>query len=244
MHIPSPKLLDLFCGAGGAAHGYVEAGFAVTGVDIKPQNAYLASGASSFVLGDAMALLQNPRFLRQFDAIHASPPCQGYSQGTARTNDTPRLIWKIRALLDANAPDVPYVIENVTGARGSMHGPITLCGSMFGLNTTRHRLFECGNFACFEPGHPNCWGLQTRYAESLGVHPRIVRVMGHASNVTVIQLWRDIMHMPWAITGNDLSEAIPPAYTSFIGRQLHDSLQRLPAKSDVRFGAELDASGE
>lgn len=143
-----PKILDLFCGAGGAGMGYSQAGFDVIGVDIEPQPRY----PFEFHQGDALAFLS--KHGRSFDAIHASPPCQGYSIATAGNAAArakyPRLIEATRDLMqDAGKP---WVIENVAQARKQMVDPILLCGRMFGLGAAdrdgeplvldRHRLFE------------------------------------------------------------------------------------------------------
>lgn len=128
-----PKLLDLFCGAGGAAMGYHRAGFEVVGVDIKPQPRY----PFAFVQGD---VLKPPVDTSAFDVIHASPPCQGYSTQTADPSRHPRLIERVREMLVATG--LQYVVENVEGARRAMRDPVRLCGSSFGLDLRRHRHFE------------------------------------------------------------------------------------------------------
>ena len=122
-----PRLLDLFSGAGGAAMGYHEAGFDVVGVDIDPQPRY----PFEFHQADALTFP-----LDGYDAIHASPPCQAYTQ--LGKGEHPRLIEPIRVRLQSAG--VPYVIENVVGA--PLRNPVKLCGSTFGLHVKRHRLFE------------------------------------------------------------------------------------------------------
>ncbi len=134
-----PRLLDLFCGAGGCARGYVEAGFDVIGVDNKPQKNYLRSGATAFVQMDAIAFCDMQGHL--FDAIHASPPCQRYSRATRITGNKeshPDLVAPTRAALLAVAK--PYVIENVPGA--PLLEPALVCGLALGCGVKRHRLFE------------------------------------------------------------------------------------------------------
>ena len=120
-----PRLLDLFCGAGGAAMGYHRAGFDVVGVDIKPQPHY----PFEFHKGNVFQLSRNYRFVEGFDAIHASPPCQAYSSATREPAKHPDLYQCTRVLLQEAG--LPYVIENVIGAPYG-HG-VVLCGSMFGL---------------------------------------------------------------------------------------------------------------
>jgi DNA (cytosine-5)-methyltransferase 1 len=143
-----PKLLDLFCGAGGAAMGHARAGFDVVGVDINPQPHY----PFAFIQFDVLKL--DRRFLRWFDAIHASPPCQLYTRksstwGRERKHfiEHPDLIEPTRAMLAESG--LPYVLENVMGA--PMRCDVMLCGTMFGLRIIKHRQFEC-NFPVFAPG--------------------------------------------------------------------------------------------
>src|SRR5438309_7313460 len=131
-----PRILDLFCCAGGAGVGYSKAGFEVVGVDIKPQPNY----PLPFVQGDALKL--DPKFIALFDAVHASPPCQSYSDLAKRNGNAdawPRLIEPVRKMLIRSG--CPYIIENVEGA--PLLNPVVLCGTMFpGLRVLRHRLFE------------------------------------------------------------------------------------------------------
>lgn len=210
-----PRLLDLFCCAGGAGTGYSKAGFDVVGVDIKPQRNY----PFPFIQTDALNL--DPKFISTFDAIHASPPCQSYSDLAKRNGNAdawPRLIDPIRDVLVRSG--LPYIIENVEGA--PLRNPIVLCGTMFkGLRVLRHRLFEA-NFPILTPKH--------------GIHPKVhtfdkrkshygktddmrdfVQVTG-GGNCTIAAA-RDAMGIDW-MTKNELNEAIPPAYTRFIGKQL------------------------
>ena len=139
-----PRLLDLFCGAGGAGMGYSRAGFEVVGVDIAPQKHY------PFEFHQADALEYLAQHGAEFDAIHASPPCQRYSAIThaKRTeNNYPDLIPSTReALIKC---DRPYVIENVP--RAPLINPLILCGTMFDLHVIRHRLFEMSNSIYFSP---------------------------------------------------------------------------------------------
>jgi len=215
------KLLDLFCCAGGAGAGYHAAGFDVTGVDISPQPNY------PFDFHQADVLQLDVGFLRLFDAIHASPPCQGYSSMRHAHNTTgaPLLINQVRQLLEDAGK--PYVIENVEQAKWSMVKPILLCGSMFGLGTEghelrRHRLFE-SNVDLFAP----C-ACRHSYAPVVGVyggHARR-RSASHGGRKTQDR-WehghkyamQEAMGMNWGTTA-EISEAIPPAYTEHLGRQL------------------------
>jgi DNA (cytosine-5)-methyltransferase 1 len=214
-----PRLLDLFCCAGGAGMGYHRAGFDVIGVDIKPQPRY----PFAFIQADVMAL--DDRFLRFFDAIHASPPCQGYTEMRAPgTIGAPKLIDPLRRKLDATG--LPYIIENVDGARWDMKNPVTLCGSMFGLSAQahdllRHRLFE----ASFPLRAPECRHSDRPVIGVYGGHARR-RSAKHGGRGTR-DIWEgghkaaasEAMGIDW-MTLAELSEAIPPAYTEFLGKQM------------------------
>ena len=210
-----PLLLDLFCCAGGAAMGYHRAGFDVVGVDLAVQPNY----PFPFVHADALDLDVD---LSQFDAIHASPPCQRYSDLAYRNGnaeDWPDLVAPVRAMLQAAG--VPYVIENVEGA--PLIDPTMLCGTMFpGLRVLRHRLFET-SFPLTAPPHrtphPLVFTHDRRKAHfgKLDQDTSFVQVTG-GGNCTVANA-RDAMGIDW-MTKDELNEAIPPAYTEHIGAQL------------------------
>lgn len=223
-----PRLLDLFCGAGGCARGYVEAGFDVTGVDHRPQRRYLFSGASRFVQADAFEYLR--RHGREYDAIHASPPCQRYSVTRRLPNvrkDHPDLYASTRETLVLTGK--LWIIENVYGA--PYDHPFVLCGLMFGLKVFRHRYFESPGLILV-PDHPAHRGIK------IGVDG-MVCVAGHGSSSSyfkkdgsrrkvpadhrTVAAWRRGMGIDW-MTRCELSQAIPPAYTFWIGRQLIQSL--------------------
>lgn len=210
-----PRLLDLFCCAGGAGMGYSRAGFDVVGVDLEPQPNY----PFQFIQADALSL--DPMFLSTFDAIHASPPCQSYSDLAKRNRNAhewPRLIDPVRDILVGSG--LPYVIENVEGA--PLRNPVVLCGTMFnGLRVLRHRLFET-NFPILTPKHgphPKVHTFDKRkshYGKTNDMRD-FVQVTG-GGNCTIAAA-RDAMGIDW-MTKNELNEAIPPAYTQFIGEQL------------------------
>ena len=215
-----PKLLDLFCAAGGAGQGYADAGFEVVGVDLSLFKRY------PFMQLTADALSLTPSFLAMFDAVHASPPCQGYTalRHAPKTRGAPKLIGRVRELLMASGK--PWVIENVEEARWDMRDPLCLCGSMFGLGAQghhleRHRLFESSlkltaPCACAHKspvigvygGH-----ARNRAASSGGRGTRDVWIGGHKAAMSEA-MGIDLM------TTAELSEAIPPAYTAHLGRQL------------------------
>lgn len=216
-----PKLLDLCCKAGGAAKGYARAGFEVTGVDIQDQPRY----PFKFFKGDILTC--SPEWLRQFDAIHASPPCQGYTalRHAPGALGAPRLIPEVRRLLRSSGK--PYVIENVEEARWDMIDPIMLCGSMFGLGAQgcqlqRHRLFECS----FEVHQPPCQHDERPVIGVYGGHAR-KRSAKHGGRGTR-DVWMgghkmaasEALGIDWPMTLDELSEAIPPAYTELLGWQM------------------------
>jgi len=210
-----PRLLDLFCGAGGAGVGYARAGFEVVGVDIAAQPRY----PFEFIRSDALAL--DPAFVASFDAIHASPPCQSYSDLAKRNNNAdawPRLIDPTRDLL--NASGKPWVIENVEGA--PLLNPVVLCGTMFpGLRVLRHRLFEA-NFEIIPPPHKKHPKVHTfdkrksHYGKTDDMRD-FVQVTG-GGNCSIAAA-RDAMGINWMNKG-EINESIPPAYTEFVGKEL------------------------
>lgn len=230
------RLLDLFCCAGGAAMGYHRAGFdEIVGVDIRPQPRY----PFTFVLGDALEYAAEHG--HEFDAIHASPPCQAFTDLRHMPNalEHADLLTPTRAALVSIG--LPYVIENVEGA--PMTGPyIVLCGSMFGLGTGnaelwRHRLFELSGFYCLTPSCAH----RTRDLV-IGVYGghgrdrrRVISVVGHSGGRSArdgtqqftVDERREAMGIDW-MTGAELSQAIPPAYTEFIGRYLLEACKVRP----------------
>jgi len=224
------RLLDLFCGAGGAAAGYVRAGFTVVGVDHKPQPRYLLSGATEFVQADALEYLAEHG--REFDAIHASPPCQAYSRCSNMpwAKDHPDLL---PATLDAlEAVGVPWVVENVPGAPFHGRQVVELCGTMFGLGTRRHRLFAASFFlfGCTNPcrhrkgdltiaGNRFC--VLGEPVQSYACSDGSTR---HRNRLVTSAIAGVAMGVDW-MTRASLSQAIPPAYTMFLGRQLADAVR-------------------
>lgn len=215
-----PILLDLCCKAGGAAVGYHRAGFEVVGCDIERQKRF----PFPFIQADALEVLANWGLL--FDAIHGSPPCQRWSQATKMRGlegieRHPDLIAPMRALLFKNGR--PWVMENVPGS--PLLNPVKLCGTMFGLRVYRHRLFESSELL-FSPPHPRhvkrCvpifahelregGGFAAMFAEG-----RFVTV---ASGTAHVSAMREAMGIDW-MTKDEMCQAIPPAYTRFLGEQL------------------------
>lgn len=210
------KCADLFCGAGGAAMGLHRAGFDVTGWDIRPQPNY----PFAFNLGDALAA-----DLSGFDFVWASPPCQAHSNFRHMPNHSPGkhpdLIPATRAKLQASG--LPWIIENVEGS--PLVNPCTLCGSSFGLLVQRHRLFESSMMLMeLECEHGRYVADKPSLHRLQGVS-RVVGCYGHARGKgDTVALWREAMGITW-MSRRELSQAIPPAYTEFLGRQVMRSLE-------------------
>jgi DNA (cytosine-5)-methyltransferase 1 len=226
-----PVLLDLFCCEGGAGRGYADAGFEVVGVDIAPQPRY----PFEFVKGNAVDFLWSLVRSRHFGscryvAVHASTPCQAWSdlqkQNKRHYED---FIEPVRDLLEALG--LPYVIENVEGA--PLRDPVTLCGTMFpGLRVIRHRLFET-NWPLEQPPHPPgrhplvfTHDKRKAHHGKLDQNRAYVQVTG-GGNCTIANK-RAAMGTPW-MSGHGCNEAVPPAYTRWIGERLleHINTDRL-----------------
>ncbi len=210
-----PRLLDLFCCAGGAGVGYSQAGFDVVGIDIAPQQNY----PLPFIQADVLTL--DPKFIASFDAIHASPPCQSYSDLAKRNRNAdqwPRLIEPVREILIRSGR--PYVIENVDGA--PLRNPVILCGTMFReLRVLRHRLFETnfGLAPLLHGKHPKVHTFDRRKSHfgKTNEWKDFVQVTG-GGNCTLAAA-REAMGIDW-MTKTEINEAIPPAYTRYVGEQL------------------------
>lgn len=205
-----PRVLDLFCGAGGASMGYAKAGYEVVGMDIKHGKRY----PFKYIRRDVMTL--RPEDLEGFDLIHASPPCQTYSvtkhlrvaQGKSTSKQD--LLAQVRSLLVVS--EIPYVIENVKGA--PLIDPVQLCGSAFGLKVRRHRLFESSmqlrGTDCHHKEQGKPVGIYGSMRDEIPGGGHTAKTMEEANHA---------MGIDWMIWG-ELVEAIPPAYTHYIGQQI------------------------
>lgn len=200
-----PRAVDLFCGAGGATKGLQRSGFHVTGVDIRPQPRYCGD---VFMQADALRL---PFDLSRFDFIWASPPCQHASVGAKRWiaagRSYPDLIAATRDMLKESG--IPYVIENVPGAK--VRPDVVLTGPMFGLKTNRRRHFEVSGFYIMRPTLPPVRGPKTDSSFFTAAGNG-----GHGPNRP--RLWAEGMGVEWMTDKREIREAIPPVYAEFIGR--------------------------
>jgi DNA (cytosine-5)-methyltransferase 1 len=225
-----PRLLDLYAGSGGAARGYQRAGFYVVGVDLEPHSRYAGDG---FRQGDALRMLEElvakPEW-HAFDAIHASPPCQAHTAMSNRwrgagglADERPNLIGETRRLLLATG--LPYVIENVPGARKELRDPVQLCGRSLGLTIHRHRLFET-NFPLLVPGCPGGTDEFGIYGKAHDGRRLWTRQDGSVYRAaSTLEEAQDAMEMPWA-DWHGVKEAIPPAMTELVGTALMAHLRQ------------------
>ncbi|MFJ4842095.1 DNA methylase [Streptomyces sp. NPDC088746] len=218
-----PLLLDLFSCAGGAAMGYHRAGFEVTGVDIVDRPNY------PFALhrDDALEHLANliaTGEIRRYAAVHASPPCQAGCALTVGTNASQGwggahedLVAPTRELLEATG--LPYVIEQPNG-RARIRKDLSLCGEMFGLGVIRHRNFELGRWTIDRPAHPKHRGYVRGYRHGIYRDGPYVAAYGSGGGKATISEMQAAMGITWTDVREELTEAIPPAFSEHIGRAL------------------------
>ena len=225
LSLDRPLILDLFSKAGGAARGYHDAGFDVVGVDIEFQAHY----PYRFIQADALEYLAAHG--GEYDAFHASPECKGGSAAMSiRTSDEaaqraahPELISAVRPLLAATGK--PYIIENVAGYKHLLLTPAMLCGTMFGLKVLRHRYFESSHLL-FVPPHAPHVGTVTDgqfcgpYGQggAMWIDPK-QKHLGRRKGSRRTEDWGKAMNIDW-MNRDELTQAIPPAYTFLIGLQL------------------------
>lgn len=231
--------LDGCCSEGGGARGLVQAGHYVVGVDTDPKcrDGYLRSGAHEFICADVLDVLQDVSFMKQFTFGSFHPPCQAYSgmsncrPGLAGTY--PRLIKPVFAMLEEFWPELPYVIENVWGARHELANPIVMCMWMFGRPGYRHRVLWPGGGLVLRPPWPppeSAW-LETSVAVNWDCgwpHPvpvaraghwvpgRFVSVAGHERKAPVYK----VMEIDWMSSRDRVKEAIPPYLGEWVAGQL------------------------
>lgn len=230
-----PKLLDLCCKAGGCSKGYADAGFDVYGVDIAPQPNYVHPG--KFIQADAIEYLRNYGHL--FDVVHASPPCQKWSRGSAMQRKKGKeyvdIIDDIRILMQELGK--PAIIENVP--LSPVRPDIVLRGDLFDLKVIRKRHFEVINWYALQPELPN-----KKLSRSSGNY---ICIYGNASwkssargmpvtiptwkKDTIRETWAYAMGIDWYMKDTEIANAIPPAYTKYIGEQLMNYLNNEVSRS-------------
>lgn len=201
-----PRLLDAFCKQGGASTGYSQWFDDITGIDIERQPKY----PYNFIHGDAIQYILDHG--HEYDAIHASPPCQWYSvTWQLQMNDHDDLIPPTRNALQTAGK--PYVIENVPPA--PLRRDLTLCGCMFGIRTYRERVFETSGFHIPQPQHKE----HTAKLAKMGRPPKDNEYLHIVGNFSNVNLGRTIMEMPHA-NRDGLREAIPASYSRYVGQYL------------------------
>jgi DNA (cytosine-5)-methyltransferase 1 len=218
-----PILIDFFSKAGGAAMGYHRAGFEVISIDIEPQ----PRNPFTFIQADAFAVFETA--IEHADAIHGSPECRDHTPLTSRAGIT-GTGWQLARFIElCEASGKPYVVENVMAAQFPAEYPsnLVLCADRhFGLRTVRHRQFRCSGFQVPQPDHPGGWSSHSaptatrkRYGMwDKGFHASVTGNIG-------TYVGPEAMGIDW-MNGNELSQAIPPAYTEFVGKFLLTALDR------------------
>lgn len=237
-----PRLLDTYGGACGAGAGYRDMGFHVVSVDIAPQP---QSCADEFIQADALEVLADVAFMRTFVAVHSSPPCQKectLTRGTNRSKGWGRqhvqLVPDTRRLLDATG--LPYIIEQPTGHGGLIRTDLRLCMDMFRSGpppwVQRHRDFELSGFTVPQPAHRRHEGRVRGMRHGKWADGPYVAAYGDGGGKATVQEMQHALGMPWVTERTGLTEAIPPAYTRFIGGYLLAAVSagRVSAGADAR----------
>lgn len=212
------RILDLFCCSGGAGVGYHRQGFKVVGVDIQDRPRY----PFEFLQDDALEVLRDQTFMAGFDAIHASPPCQHGAAITKGTNQHlqgkyPDLYAEVAELMYASG--LPGVIET-TYARPDW----VLCGEMFGLGVIRHRRIELVNWTAPAPVHVKHRGYVRGWRHGVYRDGPYIAAYGKGGGKGTVEEMQEAMGITWTNVHEELTEAIPPAYTECIGKSLKNHL--------------------
>ncbi|WP_406360859.1 DNA methylase [Streptomyces sp. NBC_00715] len=224
--VSRPRLLDLFSCAGGAAMGYLRAGFVVDGCDIADRPNYPFPCHRGDAL-EYLAHLIDSGEIRRYAGVHTSPPCQHGCSLTVGTNASHGwggthvdLVAPTRALLERTG--LPYVIEQPNG-RAAIRKDLTLCGEMFGLGVIRHRNFELGGWTAPQPDHVPHRGRVRGYRHGRFYDGPYVAAYGNGGGKPSIPELQEALGITWTAVREELTEAIPPAYTEYIGRALRVS---------------------
>ncbi|MFI9101670.1 DNA methylase [Streptomyces fildesensis] len=224
-----PRLLDAFCCIGGAARGYQQAGFHVTGIDLRPMPDYCGD---VFIQGDAVEYIRAHG--AEYDFIHASPPCQGEGAPTKGSNaarnallgrDHPRLIAPTRTALDGTGR--PYVMENVAGSE--VRKDLRLCGEQFGLAVLMHRYFELGGWSTPRPAHPAHRGRVRGWRHGAYYDGPYIAAYGKGGGKGSVQEIQQAKGIDWSADHFNLREALPPAYTRWIADAFLASMTEVAA---------------
>lgn len=216
------RILDAFCCAGGAGMGYHLAGFDVVGIDINPQPNY----PFEFIQGDAVQYIRDHG--HEYDAIHTSPPCQANCALTVGTNrsqgwggEHEDLVQATRAALSNTGRR--STIEQPQG-QAQMTKDVTLCGEMFGLDVIRHRHMELGNWITEPPEHIPHRGKVRGYRHGVWYDGPYIAAYGDGGGKGSVKEMQDAMGIHWTDVRSELTEAIPPAYTRWLGRRLAEKI--------------------
>lgn len=225
-----PRVLDLFCCSGGAAMGYHQAGYTVDGIDIADRPRYPFTFHQADAL-EHLAHLITSGDIERYTLVHASPPCQAgcaltvgtnHSQGWGKTHVD--LVAPTRELLDRTG--LPYVIEQPNG-RAAIRKDLSLCGEMFGLGVLRHRNFELGRWATAKPAHPRHRGYVRGHRHGVRHDGPYVAAYGKGGGKATVPEMQHAMGITWTDIHEELTEAIPPAYTHWIATAFRTARQEV-----------------
>ena len=221
----TPTLLDLCCGAGGATIGYMRAGFDVTGVDLHPHPRYPAPQIRADVIDVLETLARYPWTRRGYHAIHVSPPCQADCTLTIGTNADrgDHTSYTARCLELLEDIGLPYICEQPDG-RAPLRKDLRLCGEMFDLGVLRHRNFQLGTLTIPQPTHKSHRGPVRGWRHGVYRDGPYVAAYGNGGGKATIAEMQDAMDIDWVEDRRGLTEAIPPAYTAYIGTHLMGQL--------------------
>ncbi|MFF5853986.1 DNA methylase [[Kitasatospora] papulosa] len=215
-----PLLLDLFCCSGGAAAGYAAAGFTVHGVDIADRPRYPHTFTRADAIDHVRRLTASGE-IQRYTMVHASPPCQAGATLTVGTNASRGwggqhvdLVAETRDVLEATG--LPYVIEQPNG-RAEIRKDITLCGEMFGLGVLRHRNFELGGWTTTKPKHVKHRGYVRGHRHGVYRDGPYVAAYGEGGGKATVPEMQTAMGITWTDVREELTEAIPPAFTEWLG---------------------------